>query len=391
MPASPAKDIQAVYHITHMDNVRDILCDGVWSHNKADAREMPPVVVYDEKIVAQRKLRKIGDKPLSEFANFYFQPRNAMLYRLCQEKRDVVVLRLRRDAMELPGAHISVGNAAAAASVFYPAAMGMRELLKRTVWGKINAEYWNNTDDGKRLMMSELLVPDSAPPELIDSIYVLSEKNKAAVEKMGVNIPVLCEPNMFFQPTYKNKIADNLSLVEGDMFFSSMHTFTISVNIKGVMGKGLASRAKYQFPDVYVKYQDACRSKRLTPETPFLYKRESSLDVELSYAPETLQNPNASRWFLLFATKRDWRDDSLMEDIEAGMRWIEKNYEREGIKSLALPALGCGLGGLKWAEVGPLMCQTLARMSIQSVIYLPREAATFDAQKSADFLLRKKG
>jgi hypothetical protein len=76
------------------------------------------------------------------------------------------------------------------------------------------------------------------------------------------------EPNIFFKPSYKARVGKNISLVEGDMFFSGMQTITVSVNLQGIMGKGLASRAKYQFPDVYVYYQDACRARRITATKP---------------------------------------------------------------------------------------------------------------------------
>lgn len=130
------------------------------------------------------------------------------------------------------------------------------------------------------------------------------------------------------------------------MFFSSMQTLTVSVNTVGVMGKGLASRAKYQFPDVYVVYQDACRSKDLRMGQPYLYKREAFLDNDLADDPLTLSNFNSNKWFLLFATKKHWRENSDRAGIEQGLQWIVDNYQSCAIQSLALPALGCGLGGL---------------------------------------------
>jgi hypothetical protein len=157
------------------------------------------------------------------------------------------------------------------------------------------------------------------------------------------------------------------------MFFSQMQTLTISVNTVGVMGKGLASRAKYQFPDVYVVYQDVCRQKELQMGQPYIYKRESMIDAELAADPFTLTNPNANKWFLLFATKGHWRNRSDLAGIEQGLRWVEANYKLEGIKSLAVPALGCGLGQLEWRDVGPLMCKYLSRLDIDVCIYLPRE------------------
>jgi O-acetyl-ADP-ribose deacetylase (regulator of RNase III) len=215
------------------------------------------------------------------------------------------------------------------------------------------------------------------PAELIDTVYVFSHK---AVERLkqqivASRIAVVPEPHMFFQPRSRRRVGENISLVDGDMFFSEMQTLTVSVNTRGIMGKGLASRAKYQFPDVYVVYQDACRKRGLTPTRPFLYKREGSLEEELADLTTSLPRSNAAKWFLLFATKRHWRDKSRLDDIEGGLSWIREHYQEEGMQSLALPALGCGLGGLEWSDVGLLMCRYLSQLKIPTAIYLPRERA----------------
>jgi len=172
---------------------------------------------------------------------------------------------------------------------------------------------------------------------------------------------------MFFQPFKKIELTGNLSIVLGDMFFSRMHTLTVSVNCVGAMGKGLASRAKYQFPDVYVIYQDLCRNRILKMGEPYLYKRESSFDYQLADEPETLANANLEalevnmeRWFLLFPTKQRWRERADIHGIERGLQWLRDSYIEQGIKSLAIPALGCGLGWLRWLDVGPLLCKYLS-------------------------------
>ncbi|MDE0552966.1 MAG: macro domain-containing protein [Candidatus Poribacteria bacterium] len=171
------------------------------------------------------------------------------------------------------------------------------------------------------------------------------------------------------------------------MFFSTLQTLTISVNLQGVMGKGLASRAKYQFPDVYVAYQDACRSKRVTATKPYLYKREGSFDEELADHGSELHTANAVKWFLLFATKRKWRENSRLEDIEGALDWVRRNFQKEGIKSLAMPALGCGLGGLDWKGVGPLMCKYLHGIGIPVAIYLPRKGTILQEHLTESHLL----
>jgi O-acetyl-ADP-ribose deacetylase (regulator of RNase III) len=203
----------------------------------------------------------------------------------------------------------------------------------------------------------------------------------------GTKISVISQPDMFFLPLDKYRVSSKITLIDGDMFFSTMQTLTISVNVVGVMGKGLASRAKYQFPDVYVEYQEACTKKKLQMGKPYLYKRESSMDRELADDPELLETPNSNKWFLLFATKDHWRNDSDIEGIEKGLAWLVKNYKVSGIKSLAMPALGCGLGNLEWKDVGPLMCKYLSQMDIPTAVYLPREHPIAPEFLQSSFLL----
>ena len=178
---------------------------------------------------------------------------------------------------------------------------------------------------------------------------------------------------MTILPRSRKQIGDNLSLIDGNLFFSRLQTLTIPVNLQGVMGSGLALYTKQKFPDVYVEYQDVCRAKRITATKPYLYKREGSLDEELADFGADLTTPNAVKWFLLFATKRKWRENSRLEDIEGGLDWMRHNFQVQGVESLAMPALGCGLGGLDWKDVGPLMCKYLHGIGIDVAIYLPRE------------------
>jgi hypothetical protein len=120
---------------------------------------------------------------------------------------------------------------------------------------------------------------------------------------------------------------------------------------------------------------------------PFLYKRESSFETDLADEPSTLSNANSETWFLLFATKRHWRERADLGGIEEGLVWLRDNYRSEGIKSLALPALGCGLGWLDWRDVGPVMCKALSALDIPVWIYLPTEKEIPAELLTKDFLL----
>jgi hypothetical protein len=388
----PRADIKGLFYITHINNINSILQHGILSHGLVEERAIPFTPIYNAEIVSNRRERIVTDnKSLWNFANLYFQPRNPMLYRVISEKdkRDIAIIGVRPDILKRTDTFISTGNAASSPSNILPVKEGLKEIF--AMWNIINNEWWNSDDGSKRKIMAECLVPDHVPPDYIQAIYVSSH---AAAEKLRNELrsetPVIPEPHMFFQPTWRSAITPSMSLVEGDMFFSSMQTLTVSVNTVGVMGKGLASRAKYQFPDIYVIYQDACRAKKLLMGKPYLYKRESFVDEQLADDPLSLPTLNSNKWFLLFATKNHWRENSDIAGIEQGLQWLLDNYKTEQIKSLALPALGCGLGGLEWKDVGPLMCKYLSQMDIPSAVYLPREKEIPKQYLSSNYLLKSR-
>lgn len=386
-------DIKSLYYITHVENLPSILSHGILSHSVIESRGVQYKAIYDADIVSNRKLKQTPNhRSLWDFANVYFQPRNPMLYRVVHEKdrKEIVVLGVQPGVLQIPGAFITDGNAANSPTRFYEFNEGLEAISE--IWDTITSEWWNSLDGSKRKIMAECLVPGSIPPEFIHTVFVADYKvaDQVRTQISPKDIPVIPEPNMFFIPARRYRITPNLFLAEGDMFFSNMQTLTVSVNTVGVMGKGLASRAKYQFPDVYVVYQDACRKKWLRMGRPYLYKREASFDEELIDEPGTVITPNAVKWFLLFATKRHWRENSDLKGIEEGLAWIANNYRVEGITSLALPALGCGLGNLDWRDVGPVMCRHLAPVGIPVTIYLPRERQIPEEFLSSGYLLGKK-
>jgi O-acetyl-ADP-ribose deacetylase (regulator of RNase III) len=385
-------NIKSLYYITHIENLPSILQRGILSHKAVEELGVSYTPIYDSGIVSKRKDKStIARSSLWEYANLYFQPRNPIMYRVVHEKdkRDIAVVGVKPDVLGAAGGIITDGNAANDPTQFFAIKEGIEILQKQ--WKIIQNEWWNELDGSKRKIMAEYLVPEQISPELVHSVFVADYKAKERIETIigSARIPVIPEPNMFFQPISAARIGTNISLIDGDMFFSNMQTLTISVNLQGIMGKGLASRAKYQFPDVYVVYQDACRNQQLTATKPYLYKREASLDQELADLSLPLVSSNAVKWFLLFATKRQWRENSRLEDIEGGLEWVRNNCHEIGIQSLAMPALGCGLGNLNWSEVGPLMCRYLHNIGIPVAIYLPREHQIDSKYLTNDYLLNR--
>lgn len=383
--------IKWLYYITHIDNIPSIVRKGILSHEQIEQLQIPFTPIYDAQIVLSRQNKSAPNgKSLWSFANLYFQPRNPMLYRVKSEKSasDIVVVAVRREILNQPNIFVTTGNAASLATeIRQPTAKLITQIKKNTF-----KDWWSTIDDSKREIMAECLVPDRVPPELIDTIFVANHESRDKLLNLlpKSNMSVVVQPKLFFQATKQIALTPRLTVIEGDMFFSEMQTLTVSVNCVGVMGKGLASRVKYQYPDVYVFYQDVCKRRVLRMGKPFIYKREFS-PME-SPAADTDDNGNGAHrvWFLLFPTKQHWRQNSDVNGIAQGLEWVKANALKEGIQSLALPALGCGLGNLEWKEVGPLMCQALKELNIPIQIYLPTEKKVPDDELTKKFLLGTK-
>lgn len=157
-------------------------------------------------------------------------------------------------------------------------------------------------------------------------------------------------------------LTDKITLISGNMFLSPLQTITITVNCVGVMGKGIALSAKNLFPNVFKYYQNRCKNNGMNMGTPVLFDQEIS---------QLYVSDGAYKSVLLFPTKDHWKQKSDILGIENGLSWLVENYEKIGIKSLAIPALGCGNGGLDWKDVGPILYQHLSKMNIPIHLYLP--------------------
>ena len=139
----------------------------------------------------------------------------------------------------------------------------------------------------------------------------------------------------------------------GNMFLTTMKVVTIPVNLEGVMNDGLALATKRLYQDIYLEYKTVCDKGYLNRGTPYLYRY------------------SGFRWFLLFPTKRQQDQLSNIDDIRDGLQWIIENQKNLFMSQIALPALGCGLGGLNWKDVKPIIIEGLSQFEGQIEIYEP--------------------
>lgn len=144
-----------------------------------------------------------------------------------------------------------------------------------------------------------------------------------------------------------------IKYVKGDIFQSRCSALVNPVNCVGVMGAGLALQFKNRFPKNYIYYRRQCLLKRLSPGDCLLFKEEDT-------------------YILNVATKDHWKDPSLVEYVEDGLVNLKFTIQTLGVDRVAVPALGCGLGGLDWIrEVKPLVEKHLADTPKQILVYLP--------------------
>lgn len=154
-----------------------------------------------------------------------------------------------------------------------------------------------------------------------------------------------------------------LEFVKGDMFDAAADIRVNTVNCVGVMGAGVALAFKQRYPDMFKDYQRDCKDGRVRPGTMHIWK---SLGGD---------------WIINFPTKRDWREPSRYEDIATGLEDLRSYLDGLGHVTVALPALGCGHGGLDWNRVSEMIRDKLDGVDAHILVFEP--AASRKAGHSA--------
>lgn len=147
-----------------------------------------------------------------------------------------------------------------------------------------------------------------------------------------------------------------IEFTKGDMFDISVDARVNTVNCVGVMGTGVALAFKKRYPEMFKDYENACREGRVRPGALHVWK---SLTGD---------------WVINFPTKRDWRDPSRYEDISSGLDALRIYLREQGPISVALPALGCGHGGLEWDKVSGMIENGLGDLKARVLVFEPQDS-----------------
>lgn len=149
------------------------------------------------------------------------------------------------------------------------------------------------------------------------------------------------------------RAASAIRFVEGDMFASDADVLVNAVNCEGVMGAGLALEFKKRFPAMFEDYREVCKRGDLHVGSAHIY----TMPAERA----TIVN---------VPTKRSWKMPSYLADVEVGLRVLAQYLKNnKNVRHVAVPALGCGLGGLDTFDVRQLAIEHLSDLDCEVLLY----------------------
>lgn len=155
-----------------------------------------------------------------------------------------------------------------------------------------------------------------------------------------------------------------IEYTSGDILKCEADALVNTVNCVGVMGRGIALQFKNAFPENFKAYEAACKREAVQPGRMFVYETGQLTP------PRIIVN---------FPTKRHWRGKSRIEDIESGLADLVKVIRDNSIRSIAIPPLGSGLGGLDWNDVRPRIERALKGLAdVQVLVFEPKGAPASD-------------
>lgn len=146
----------------------------------------------------------------------------------------------------------------------------------------------------------------------------------------------------------------------GNLLEANAEALVNTVNCVGVMGKGIALQFKQAFPDNFDRYRLACKQGEVTPGKMFVVPTENLM---------------GTKFIINFPTKRHWKGKSRIEDVASGLSALVQTIRQHGIRSIAVPPLGCGNGGLDWGAVRRMIEEKLGGLEdVDVLVYEPAGA-----------------
>ena len=147
-----------------------------------------------------------------------------------------------------------------------------------------------------------------------------------------------------------------ITFTQGNLLEAQTEALVNTVNTVGVMGKGIALMFKERFDENFRLYAAACKAKELQTGKMFVTE---------------VRELGGPRWIVNFPTKQHWRTRSRMEWITEGLQDLRRFLIEQHVKSIAIPPLGAGNGGLDWPVVRGQIERTLGDLDVEILVFEP--------------------
>jgi O-acetyl-ADP-ribose deacetylase (regulator of RNase III) len=152
-----------------------------------------------------------------------------------------------------------------------------------------------------------------------------------------------------------------VEITHGDVLEAGAEALVNSVNCAGVMGRGVARQVKERYPENASQYRSVCNAGDLAPGEVFVFDRGG-----LFGGPD-----DGPRYLFNVATKDHWTDPTTLDIVETGLAAVAREAEARDVASIAMPALGCGGGGLAWDDVRELVRAQFDASDVRVLLFAP--------------------
>jgi hypothetical protein len=198
--------INYLFHMTHKNNLENILHNGLQSHNFARNNQLTQVDIADDRVnVRRHRNEPVYNKSIHDYVPLYFNPKNPMLYVRRGIQNDIIIIAVDKMMLYNENSLFTDGNAASDHTSFF----NNIENLNTLNWQCINAAYWTDINDGRRIRCSEILIYGSIPTGYIQKIFCNNTDTKQFVETKLTNYPTIeteVNTNLYFSGTNNQRI-----------------------------------------------------------------------------------------------------------------------------------------------------------------------------------------
>ena len=186
--------ITSLWHMTHKDNIKTILEEGLLSHNTMHSRPRGFADISNHDVQAKRARIKeaIYGLSLHDYVPLYINPRNPMLYTCRGQQDEICLLEIDVSLIAEKKYVFTDGNASSRDSDYYAAI----DKLEALPWTVLQSNFWNKYPDGARKMCAEFLIYENIEPQYLKAIHCCSTRSQQALFAINVNAAVT--PNNYF-------------------------------------------------------------------------------------------------------------------------------------------------------------------------------------------------